>query len=68
MAPSVKSNSGFTLVELLIVVAVLGILASISIMQYSSYRLRTFNAASQHDLRNFKTAMEAYYAENSRYP
>jgi type IV pilus assembly protein PilA len=63
-----KSNSGFTLIELLIVVAVIGILAAIAIPEYSTYRMKGFNVAAQVDLRNFKSAMEAYYMEHSIYP
>ena len=58
---------GFTLVELMIVVAIIGILAAIAIPQFAAYRERAFNAAAQSDLRNFKTAMETDYADNQEY-
>lgn len=63
-----KLQKGFTLIELLIVVAVIGILAAIGIPQYSSYRIKGFNSAAIGDLRNFKSAMEAYYADRGMYP
>ncbi|MEZ4600210.1 MAG: prepilin-type N-terminal cleavage/methylation domain-containing protein [Syntrophotaleaceae bacterium] len=44
-----KSN-GFSLVELLIVLAVIGILASLAIPQFASYRQRAFNAVALSDL------------------
>jgi len=63
-----KSNSGFTLIELLIVVAVIGIIAAIALPQYTAYRMKGYNVAAQADLKNYKSAMEAYYMEHSTYP
>jgi prepilin-type N-terminal cleavage/methylation domain-containing protein len=62
-----KNEKGFTLIELLIVVAIIGILAAIAIPQFAAYRQRAFNSAAQSDLRNFKTTMEADFAENQAY-
>ena len=63
-----RSNKGFTLIELLIVVAIIGILAAIAIPQFSAYRARGYNASAASDIRNFKTAMEAYQADFQQYP
>jgi len=63
-----KSEKGFTLIELLIVVAIIGILAAIAIPQFSAYRQRGYNAAATSDLKNFRTSLEAYYADNQFYP
>lgn len=63
-----KSQKGFTLIELLIVVAIIGILAAIAIPQFASYRQKAFNSAAQSDLKNIKTGMEAYMADNQEYP
>ena len=62
------SEKGFTLIELLIVVAIIGILAAIAIPQFSSYRQKAYNSAAQSDLKNFKTSLEAFYADNQMYP
>ena len=63
-----SSQKGFTLIELLIVVAIIGILAGITIPMYQSYVARAKNSAALSDLKNFKTGMEAYYADNQSYP
>jgi prepilin-type N-terminal cleavage/methylation domain-containing protein len=62
------SSKGFTLIELLIVVAIIGILAAIAIPQFSAYRAKAYNAAANSDLKNLKTGMEAYMADNQVYP
>jgi len=61
------NQKGFTLVELMIVVAIIGILAAIAIPQFAAYRQRAFNSAATSDLRNFKTVMETDFADNQQY-
>jgi len=68
MLAKLRSKKGFTLIELLIVVAIIGILAAIAIPQFSSYRQKGFNSAATSDLKNIKTGMEAYMADNQVYP
>ena len=62
-----KGQKGFTLIELMIVIAIIGILAAIAIPQFTAYRQRGFNAAMQSDLRNAATAQEAYYTDGQVY-
>jgi len=64
---NLKNKKGFTLVELLVVVAIIGILAAIAIPQFAAYRIRAYNSSSQSDLRNWKTTMEASFADNQAY-
>ena len=63
-----KNKRGFTLIELMIVIAIIGILAAIAIPQFAKYRTRAYNSAALSDLKNFQTDMEAYYSENQEYP
>jgi len=65
---TVTKEKGFTLIELLVVVAIIAILAAIAIPQFSAYRVRTYNAAAETDIRNLKTLFEAYYYDYTRYP
>src|SRR5256885_6124021 len=55
-------ESGLTLFRLLVVVAIIGILAAMSIPQFSAYRNRGYEAQVKSDLRNAATAEEAYFA------
>jgi type IV pilus assembly protein PilA len=68
MLKKFRSNKGFTLIELLIVVAIIGILAAIAIPQFAAYRQKAYNAAAESDLKNTKTGMEAFMADNQSYP
>jgi type IV pilus assembly protein PilA len=58
-----KNNKGFTLIELLIVVAIIAILAAIAIPQFSAYRIKGYDAAALADLRNARTAQEAFFSD-----
>lgn len=54
-----KANKcGFTLVEIMIEVAIIGILGAIAISQFAQYRLRGFNSAAHSDIRNLITTQE----------
>ncbi len=61
-----KKQTGFTIVELLIVIVVIGILAAISIVAYNGIQNRTNDAAVRSDLRNFGMKMQEYMVDNGR--
>lgn len=63
-----NKEKGFTLIELMIVVAIIGILASIAIPQFASYRVKAFNAAGQADLHSAQSTFELFFTDNSKYP
>ena len=65
--PTTRNGKGFTLIELMIVIAIIGILAAIAIPQFSAYRIRSYNALAEGDLRNAATSQEAYYSDNHSY-
>jgi type IV pilus assembly protein PilA len=60
-----KKQKGFTLIELMIVIAVIGILAAIAMPQYANYRARGWMSAVRTDAKNVYTAVQTYLAFNS---
>jgi prepilin-type N-terminal cleavage/methylation domain-containing protein len=62
-----KDSQGFTLVELMIVVAIIGILAAIAIPQFAAYRQRAQASSAQSDIKNLKTAEAAMFTDYGTY-
>jgi len=63
-----KRTSGFTIVELLIVIVVIGILAAITIVAYNGIQGRANDTAIQSDLINNAKKLEIYRLDNDAYP
>lgn len=62
-----RQHAGFTLVELLIVVLVIGILASVATAGFGSAREKAFQAAMVSDLKSLAIEQELYHGQHSTY-
>ncbi|MFZ2835993.1 MAG: prepilin-type N-terminal cleavage/methylation domain-containing protein [Candidatus Saccharimonadales bacterium] len=63
-----KKQSGFTIVELLIVIVIIGILAAITIVAYNGIQERSEFSRLQSNLASVNKAVKLYYADNGSYP
>ena len=62
-----KNNKGFTLIELMIVVAIIGILAAIAIPNFLNYQCKAKQSEAKSNLGTIRTQQEAYFAEYDGY-
>jgi general secretion pathway protein G len=63
-----KSQSGFTLIELIVVVTIIGILAAVAISNVKWAQTKAREAALHHDLFEMRKAIDDYYADKQKYP
>ena len=63
-----KKNTGFSLLELLTVIAIIGLLASVVLSGLPTARVRSRTAQRITDMRLVQNALELYYANNHSYP
>jgi type IV pilus assembly protein PilE len=62
-----KKVQGFSLIELLLVLVIMGILAAIALPNYTSYMQKTRRAAAEAALESFANAMERHFTINNSY-
>jgi len=67
MCKQFKGHKGFTLIELMIVVAIIGILASIAIPNFLAYQARARQAEARTDLGAVFVSETAFFGENNRF-
>lgn len=63
-----QRQSGFTIVELLIVIVIIGILAGLVVTTFVGIQQRARNSERQTDINSISTQLEGYFAKNSGYP
>src|SRR6056297_2839321 len=61
-------KKGFTLIELMVVVAIMGLLAALAVISLNNARARARDARRISDVKQVQTALELYYLDNHQYP
>jgi general secretion pathway protein G len=59
---------GFTLIELMVVIALISVLAGMGVVQYRNSVVRTKEAVLKEDLFRMRDAIDQYYADKAKYP
>jgi prepilin-type N-terminal cleavage/methylation domain-containing protein len=65
---TIKVQSGFTLIELMVVIAIIALMSSIVLVSISHARENTRNTKRVSDMTQFQKAMDLYYSNNNTYP
>ena len=62
-----RNDRGFTLIEVLVVIVLIGVLSGLAIAQYARFRAKSFDSKVAAAVRGAATGEEAYYAEHLAY-
>lgn len=68
MRKSKRYTDGFTLLEILVVMVIIGILATIGLRSFSSSQVKARDARRKSDLHNIASALEVYFNDKRQYP
>lgn len=63
-----KNKKGFTLVELLVVISIIGLLSTLAVVSLSSARQKARDAKRASDVKQIQTALELYFSDQNTYP
>ncbi len=63
-----RRQSGFTLIEVLIVTVIIGIIAAIAVPKFAATKEKAYDRAVMSDIKRAQVAAEAYFADNMTYP
>lgn len=63
-----KASAGFTIIEMVVVIIIIGILSTLVITTYSGVQAQNRNKDRQADIDTLQSQLEVYYAQYSRYP
>ena len=65
---SPRTRNGFTLIELMVVISIIGVLAGIAVVQVKNMQRKARETALKKDLHDMREAIDNFYADKQRYP
>ena len=63
-----KGEKGFTFIELLVVLTIIGVITAVGLVTYSRAQQKARNSRREADLKQIQAAIEMYHAEEGSYP